>query len=645
MHVFVALSAYISHDLLVRKHMKTSTSNVAEASQNQTEKNKIVLSNMPVTHTPMAKIEAELFNDQALGERYALMDKNLDADDKEQDIAAWFEQRFLSHKIRADQKLEEIALEFLITIWPQDYQNLHDNVDDNGCAFFLRPHQSKLRYIIFSNPFQNYFDSMSGLQDSEKWTKWKESIVESSWISKKKGIHIIEGEDVDRLQDSFAGDFSDFTKAVTLLRLGILGETDRKWSTQYIFPFGPDCLFIEMNDDLTFKNNNLSGVGQLMFSMMQRSKYHDKCSQICKSLQDSFLNPNNMMNTLAQLIEGHSAQSFVAEFQNDCKASLCKELKLYGDKKEDGSFGIDTYTVARTAYLPYKYHPVFDMFTLDLSNLVSMPRHLNQSDLFNALGIVCTLNINIYYLEMCCRILEYSGESANIDIVVVCNQSDQNLKKLSVSRAKDNDALFKHTMHQLFIRITQQLYSQYQNDSLIGVKECVCIAKFLQSTFKLTDAFNKFSNEDSEFYTALAPKQKTFGFFCESLADTFISCRSHILGAHGNFCKTIGLMSKSHVYYKLPDSVVRVLIMTTISQDEQLMPFDVFIKKLYQKYHLIIGSKEDKTVNSIQLRPNNTQYSFNTDENIKAFKNQLSRLGFLITLSDTESYVKNPYLL
>lgn len=600
-----------------------------------------------------------------LANRFPVLDvKQTDSSRTSANTSLLFEQRFFSEKIRGEQEPFETMLELILNFaaLEPDAGNLDSLSDEFGCNYYLFTRHTKLRRLLFCNPYQDYFDSQN-LSDDEKWQQWSENFINSNTRSTKasnkksdeqpvKGrgkqklssvYRVFTNEDIDRLRQQFDS-FSDFTKTITFLRSWSFINDNKQWSYNFLFPFGPDCIFDEVTIDHASKSNYLSGAGLLLFSMMQRANEPEKFKKICHEIHARFLNQDNVFNILAQNLEGIKYQQHLEKFRADVKNGTIPSNHTYeiSPKHE-----LNSLRAVKTLFLPYKNHRVFNQQLNDYYNLLTLNTPLNQQDLFNALSMINALNLICYYLEITQQVNELAGISSNIDMVVECNHDrGKNLRRLSVARLSDNDALIKQSSRNMLMLYMTHLFPNYTAESKISRDEFVQVMDTIEQAFSLNykfkqdHPFESFCQDSSSELADFGSIHKVFAKYLEQQA-------YHLNGLHRNYCRYIGLTSKSHsnaYRYMLSDELVRVLVLTTVDHDEQLMLLDDFLARLYSKYHLVIGPKEGNhyciSAKTVTSSIEDSIFTYN----LSAFKEQLSRLGFLINLSDTSAYIKNPYL-
>lgn len=682
-------------------------------------------------------IEQNYFNaDSELGERYPIPeDFNVMISKREASSTYALEKRFMSDKIRAAQKPEETLLELLTVMAAQNSDIEPDDVilDDFGRVQFLMARQMKLRRILFNNPYLDFFDNRADLSDEQKWEQWGKAFIKSNVREVKSerteeellqddnrnleflvytkakasrsknsvvGYRVMNIEDISQIRANFKS-FADFTKAVTLLRSWAFINPGKQWCYNFLFPFGPDCLFFEITKDHEFKFNYLSFAGTLLFSMLQRSSDQQSFHIICSEIHKRFLDSNNAFNMLAQKIESRNAQDWLNQFKQDVATQKIKKTRYYDSENKQQ---LNSFMTNSSIFLPFKHHRVFDQLSADFVNLLTLKIPLNQRDLFNALSVISTLNLMVYYLESSKALNALCGVDSNIDMVVeCCHENGRNLRRLSSSRLNANDEILKRSIANMTKLYLKDMFPDCTPDSMLSSNEFTQVIEALDESFHFGSKFRNScaftdccvsENEDfaelevslkeeelhsqvaqeedgqqnvqvshdtnpSQFQSDLSNSQRSdktqvsrekkarFGKIQEKVLSFVEQGGANFTGLHRNYGRFIGLASRQHsraYRYELPDELLRVLVLTTVDKNEQLMLLDDFLARIYQKYHFVIGPKEGEQYCVSKRTVGQGVEDALFSDNLDAFKVQLSRLGFLISLSDTAAYIKNPYL-
>ncbi|MGB6407123.1 MAG: hypothetical protein WBF39_06575, partial [Planococcus donghaensis] len=105
--------------------------------------------------------------------------------------------------------------------------------------------------------------------------------------------------------------------------------------------------------------------------------------------------------------------------------------------------------------------------------------------------------------------------------------------------------------------------------------------------------------------------------------------------------KSIGLVipvKGANMRFSLDEDLVKVLVLTLVAPGERLL-FSTFLKKCYEHFKIIVGSKEAAQ----HFHEREMTHLVDFDENEAAFQQLLKDCGFLRNLSDATSIVENPF--
>ena len=141
------------------------------------------------------------------------------------------------HRLYDEQLPHLTVLEFLGVLGSNLDQPLRLHQDQGGSVMFKPQRQVRLRGLLFNNP---YVESIaeSAASDEEKWKQWFERF--------RQGATGNGDEDMTYLRRSFTS-FDDFAKAIELLRSSSFeSRSNKRWSSKFVFPFGPDALYEDL---------------------------------------------------------------------------------------------------------------------------------------------------------------------------------------------------------------------------------------------------------------------------------------------------------------------------------------------------------------------------------------------------------------
>ena len=115
----------------------------------------------------------------------------------------------------------------------------------------------------------------------------------------------------------------------------------------------------------------------------------------------------------------------------------------------------------------------------------------------------------------------------------------------------------------------------------------------------------------------------------------------YVFRAKGKELDCIIPMQGGNERFTLSEEVTTFLILSLIKPGDR-MTLDMFLQKLYENYHIVIGPEEyKKAVKDDAQHSKSLSHSFVS--NVEAFRLFLRNIGFLRELSDSTSLVVNPY--
>ena len=643
-------------------------------------------------------LEVRAQEDEVLGQRYRTQ-YNIDAPkgSKSGNKTHVFnvEEEIFGTGFHMAQAKEMAVLELLAMIASQNKDDPFDRnqADELDTFTVLKMHRTLLRRILFNNHFMSSIAQMQ-LTDDGKWSRWAEQFVKNNQLPEaqnskgkkdeddddddetvtRERIRDLKEEDLQYLQGIF-GSFASFEKAVNLLRSwSILNDNERQWSFQFLFPFGVESLYWECTTGLVFKNNYMTGAGQIVFNMLARSYFYrsDKSKDdinLGKTLNDYFLEQTDAVNVYAQIIsegiEGEVGKKCTYEIEEQKLLHKLRNEVVTCVERSRFSVNRSGFSIVRSRYFPYLYLPIFDQISEDIANALSLP--LNKQEQFLVLGTICLLNLNVFLLQQQQKLLklgkedsEQAKDTTNIDMVLAIDNNSV-LKKFSRARLAENEALYRYSVkHYCECRIRSIIKSfapfLLDKDSLNNEDQELFI-KIARAAFSvdgghkidLNSIEEKFPEDKESNQNIVLDNGKTISY--QELVDFFtskISARDyHMERAHTNYCADIGLVNKAEGAYRnytMTDDLIRTLVITVLGNKKAQMKASEFLQILYERYYIVIGPLEGQQYfkNKKGHEPDYLDEKRFSD-NRSAFIERLRKLDLLISLSDGYEYIKNPF--
>lgn len=155
-------------------------------------------------------------------------------------------------------------------------------------------------------------------------------------------------------------------------------------------------------------------------------------------------------------------------------------------------------------------------------------------------------------------------------------------------------------------------------------------------------ASNSFINVEGTFTTAIGKSTDSSDDFerlkliKKAKKDSF-----DIFKSKGKELQCIIPTSGPYERFSLPEDCMRFLVLAIIPP-QQKMTVDMFLEQLYEKYRIVIGPAQYKSMSGLESI-NDRALANSFIENMNAFQDFLKATGFLRELSDATSIVVNPY--
>ncbi|AFC33305.1 hypothetical protein PM3016_6697 [Paenibacillus mucilaginosus 3016] len=492
------------------------------------------------------------------------------------DSDMWVDEAIWGHRLYDEQTPWLCFMEFLNVLQAElDAGNALMEVEPNKLAY-LPKSRLYLRNILFNNPQLSLIASRYKYDDKEAWAQWYEVMG--------KGQAGIINADFTYLEKRFPK-FEDFASVVQFLKeTTIEGENNKRWSSQFIFPYGPNCLY----EDLNVKENKaptndrrfFGRTGELLYLMLARS---GRGPEIISNLQKSVLNATNKFNRLVAALE----------------------------PKET----INSSTVRSGAYLPYLDLPEYQELADDWLSLLES--NIPKYDVIPHLVNITGLHMILYSLNRAKAVLKDETKLSFVLEIVS--------PKKSIIRELSSDSFTEHN------NLSRRAVEAY-------IRQIVQTEAWGQLT-DITEAISLLNNEykwpkENEIDSANSPDDLINKFVAAAISRH----KQHVDKFHGVWGKEIGLSSRRgarRLRYAPQDILLKSLVLCVVPKR---MEFQDFLDKLYEKYGFIIGDKQALALTEAG-RADLEAFS----DNARRLEQRLASMGLLRRLSDACAYVENPF--
>ncbi len=491
----------------------------------------------------------------------------------------WLEERLFGHRLWARQTPWLLFLEFLNVaeaFLRLGEESLFAPTAPEEMRSYKMRYRMGLRQVLFDNEELMRIAQLP-YNDDVKWTAWLETMSE-------RGIPF------DYLRQRFP-QFNHFSELVTLVKQTTLeADTNRRWSSRFIFPFGPDALY----SDAIIKNgmaqpdfNNFGRTGEILYAMLSRSAH-------------------------AGRLRGHFADLLDPEKpKNKLIARLASPTDIDLDRDQKGE-----------TFLPYRAHPAFDRLAEDWLAVLDLA--LPEQDAYAFLVPLGALHIILYQLETAAAL---TGRTQRPTLVC---------EMIAPKRE--------------FVR--QRSIASYQENDSLSLQALDCeIDKALQDP-EWTAILSEDISESERFDAARDFVEKHFSYSSDdrlaevSLPRLIEQLREHVETKHESSCgrvhsdygRYIGLSSRrgtNRTRYAPTDAFIKLLVVTRVARRTE---FKKFLADIYARYGFVFGELEAADA----LDAAGFQ-SAAFERNRSRLEARLASMGLLNRLSDGCAYVVNPF--
>ena len=485
------------------------------------------------------------------------------------------------HRLYDEQLPHLTVLEFLGVLGSNLDRPLRPHEGVSGAVKFQPQRQIRLRGLLFNNPYVESI-AQSNQSDEEKWRRWFEKFAQG-----KTGNG---DDDMSYLRNAFSS-FDDFAKAIELLRSSSFeSQSNKRWSSKFVFPFGPDALYEDLQIDARGNMSNdrrfFARTGELLYLMLTRATRGPELGDI---LKHRLFNRTVTMNRLVAVLQGPPQ---VAE-----------------DPRPSG-------------YLPEVSNPRFDQLCDDW--LAVLETDMPIYDALEHLIAITGLNMLLYFLE---RAKQIAGDDDPVEIVCeIVGKERTKVRALSGDSYQFNQGLPSKAVRCYVEAIRTD--SEWDRADAREFPDAERL-KLMRDRFQWPPA-----EAGEEDYAGQNPD-----ILVEKLVDLALARHEqHVGKIHASWSRSIGLSSRRlsrRTRYAPNDRLLKSLVVTIV---KDRMQFDEFLAEIKRRYGLVIGDAE-----GAQLIESKLVDQEELSENRANLEARLVGLGLVRMLSDSCSFVENPF--
>jgi hypothetical protein len=491
------------------------------------------------------------------------------------DIELWLDEQLWGHRLWDNETAWLVFLEFLNVAEACHREQKLLTVDSASYPNTFRPHKRMfLRNIVFNNEVI-FRVAERHSDDASAWREWL------AWIEDRaQGIHV---RDFSYLRSRFRS-FHEFAALVGLIRQSAVeNDTNRRWSSRFVFPFGPNALYEDLNitpsGSVSREYINFGRSGELLYLMLARSKYS---TDLKPHIEKMF--GKNRWNSLLGLFQPEQA---------------------------------DDFSTRGKSYLPYSNHPSFDILGEDWLRIMQL--RLPGFDVYPYLVILGTYHLFLYHLRIANAYC--ASDKDNVLICEILAPKKTFVRELSSTSYLGNGALSLLAVKQYIDRIEQ---SEDWRSALSGSDAFTKCRQLLVNRVRWGDDYEGPPTPEA--------------LISELRSNSFKRHRQHLGNVHRNYGRQVGLVSKrgtNKLRYAPNDLLLKTLVLSNVPKRMEL---GQFLQVLFERYGLVLGEKEAEVT-----LPSESFDKKAFQANARRLEYRLASLGLLQRLSDACAYVENPY--
>ncbi|QEG02392.1 hypothetical protein Mal15_65130 [Stieleria maiorica] len=490
----------------------------------------------------------------------------------------WVEEQIWGHRIWDNQTP---WLMFLELLGIADYAHSTGKLlDESGKFYPLIFHPQRrmmLRNVLYNNQIMPYLlDKFP--DDNRAWKEWQQ------WMN-DNARGIVE-RDFSYIPKRF-GSFDEFTKLVAMLRSATVeSESNRRWSSRFLFPFGRECLFedvrVTAGGTPSREYINFGRTGELLYLMLCRSQSSKSLTPHLAGVVTS-KNPWNAL--VGQLQPGKPDQT-------DAKGK---------------------------SFLPYKSHSTFDLLGEDWLHVFDL--NLPRFDAYPHITLLGAFHVMLYQLTIA---REVAAAKRPIIVCEMVAPQKTLVRELSIRSFQENSQLSELAITAFINRIAASDEWKQALSATDAYPQCKEILN--RRVGWPREETNYGGNPDPD---ALLKNLRQ---------RAMTKHRQHAGNVHRTYGRAVGLISKrgtNKLRYAPNDSLLKALILANV---KDRMEFKAFLRLLFDRYGIVLGEREAETVMDDS---DFDKKSFQA--NATRLEQRLSSLGMVKRLSDACAYVLNPY--
>lgn len=492
------------------------------------------------------------------------------------DNKLWVDEQIWGHRLWDSQSPWLILMEFLVVA---EAHHRAGALLAGGSPYPLRYRPRKrmyLRNILYNNESLVRVAERHA-DDATAWARWLE------WMG--ENAQAVPSRDFSYLRGRFPS-FREFAALVGMLRSSTIeAGSNKRWSSRFVFPFGPNALYEDLNvsSGTASREYIYFGLpGELLYQMLARS---DRAAALAAHLGRAF--------------EGNDASD-----------------RLLGRMQPDLP---DDVQVRGNSYLPFERHPCFDALAADWNAILDQA--LPRFDAYPHLATLGALHILLYQLRVAADLL---GEPRPSLVCEVVAPRKTLVREISVASYARNDGLPARAVERFVAGIGEG--DDWRRAAAEPDGFALCRSLML-------DRVRWPRSPDDYGGPAEADR-----LLSELRRGALARHRQHVAQVHRSYGVGVGLVSRrgtNRFRYAPTDALLKALILANV---EVRMEYAAFLALLHKRYGLVFGDREAAAT----LEAGEVDFKA-FQANADRLERRLKALGLLRRLSDACAYVENPF--
>ena len=506
----------------------------------------------------------------------------------------WVDEAIWGHRLYDEQTPWMTFLEFLGILQAEMEDGRALREETWNMLKYRASKRLHLRNILFNNPYLEAVLEQFPNDDEAQWEAWLRLMRDT-----KGGL---EENNYNYLKRRFSS-FKGFMALVQFLQASAIeGDSNKRWTSKFVFPYGPHCLYQDLDSKGGSNDRRFFGrTGELLYLMLCRS---------------------GLGNDIVRKMQG---LNLVAE-KGTTLSQNAKWDRIVIALQPDDELN-ETHQSGTPPYLPHKSLDSYCNLAKDWLALLDcqMPGY----DVLPHLVNITALHLIRYLLEQAkCELEESASPTFVLEIV---SPARTGIRELSANSYLENNQLPKRAI-KAYIKQIERLPRWQEilkaSDSVEPLQEAteLFFERFLWPDIQIrkeADEMNGISRPE-QLLEKLLEKAET-------------RHDGHLAKCHRAWSREIGFSSSRgsrRMRYAPTDALIKTLVFSTVDKRAE---FQEFLQELYNKYGFIIGHVQAKFYTD-----NGKIDKSDFTENARRLEERLASMGLLKRLSDACAYVINP---